>query len=166
VGSFAIQLAHLAGAHVTGLSSSPDRAPAIRELGADQVIHSLEPSGENFDAVVEGVGGGTLGAALQRVAPFGTVVSFASTDPGDLVSFPTRSLFGRASGASLYGLRLWPELDRARSGTRDLARLADLVAAGRLRCQVGHEGSWRDAAEAITALLDRQIDGKAVLHVD
>jgi hypothetical protein len=40
------------------------------------------------------------------------------------------------------------------------------VAAEALRCPVAHEASWQDAAQAIAALLDRRIAGKAVLHVD
>ncbi len=165
VGRFAVQLAKRAGAHVTAVSASPARARGLRELGADAIIDQLEAQGEEFDAIVEAVGGQTLGAALQRVAAGGTVVSFASSDPGP-VSFPTRALFGRAPGARLYGLLLFSELAHERSGARDLGRLAGLVAAGELECSVDHEASWRDAAEAITALLERRIAGKAVLHVD
>jgi NADPH:quinone reductase-like Zn-dependent oxidoreductase len=165
VGRFAVQLAKLAGAHVTGVSASPERARGLTELGADEVIDELSPSGPDFDAIVEGVGGATLGAALQRVAPSGTVVSFASSDQAP-VQFPTRSFFGRAPRARLYGLLLWAELNGAQSGSEGLRRLAELVAAGRLECSVDHEASWREAPEAIEALVDRRIAGKAVLRVD
>jgi NADPH2:quinone reductase len=165
VGRFAVQLARLAGAHVTGVSASPERARGLVELGVDEVLAELGPSGPEFDAIVEGVGGATLGAALQRVAPFGTVVSFASSDQAP-TQFPTRALFGRAPGARLYGLLLFAELRRDGSGERDLRRLAELVAGGRVDCSVDHEASWRTAAEAIAALLDRRITGKAVLRVE
>jgi NADPH:quinone reductase-like Zn-dependent oxidoreductase len=166
VGRFAVQLAKLAGAHVTALSTSPERAAGLIALGADEVIHDLDPGGAEFDAIVEGVGGATLGSALQRVAAGGTIVSFASTDPSDPVAFPTRSLFGRASGARLYGLLLFAKLSHTRSGARDLGRLAELVAAGRLDCSIEREASWGEAAEAIQALLDRRVAGKLVLHTD
>lgn len=165
VGRFAVQLAKLAGAHVTGVSASPERARGLTELGADEVISELEPDGAEFDAIVEGVGGATLGAAMRRVAPQGTIVSFASSDQIP-VEFPTREFFGRAPGARLYGLFLFAQLHRERSGARDLERLAGLVAAGRLDCSVDFDGSWRDAAEAIAALVERRIAGKAVLRVD
>jgi NADPH:quinone reductase-like Zn-dependent oxidoreductase len=165
VGRFAVQLAKLAGAHVTGVSASPARARGLVDLGTDEVIAELEPSGSEFHAIVEGVGGATLGAAVQRVAPAGTVVSFASSDPA-LVQFPTREFFGRAPGARLYGLFLFAQLHRERSGARDFGRLAELVAERRLDCSVDFEGSWRTAAEAIAALMDRRIAGKAVLRVD
>ena len=48
----------------------------------------------------------------------------------------------------------------------DLGLLVGLVAAGRLRPQIGMTASWRDTAGAIQALRDRQVRGKAVLLVD
>src|SRR5271165_2986503 len=108
VGRFAVQLAKLGGAHVTGVSASAKRAQGLRELGADEVIELLRSTGSEFDGVVEGVGGASLAAALQRVAAGGTVVSFASSDPGP-VEFPTRAFFGRAPGARLQGLFLFDE---------------------------------------------------------
>jgi NADPH:quinone reductase len=165
VGRFAVQLAHHGGARVTGVSASPERARGLRELGADEVIHELTAKGETFDIVVEGVGGASLAAALQRVAPDGTVASFASSDP-DPVSFPARSLFARGSGAVLYGLFVFHELSRRGGAAPLLGRLGALVQAGRLDPQIDLELGWRDAAQAIAALLDRRVAGKAVLLVD
>jgi NADPH:quinone reductase len=165
VGRFAVQLAKHAGAYVTGVSASPERARGLAELGADEVLAELETSGSTFDGIVEGVGGATLGAALRRVAPFGTVVSFASSDPAE-ASFPTRELFGRAPGARLQGLYLFAQLRHEGGAAHDLGRLAELVAAGRLECSIDREASWREAAAAIDALMDRRIAGKAVLCVD
>ncbi len=164
VGRFAVQLAHMAGGHVTALSASVERARGLRQLGADEVITELLPEGSLFDAIIEGVGGVTLGTAIQRVAPFGDIVSFSSSDPGP-VEFPTRSFFGRAPGARLHGLLLWGEIGRRRSCGSDLARLVSLVESGRLECSVDRESSWQDAAGAIEALMGRRIAGKAVLRV-
>jgi NADPH2:quinone reductase len=165
VGRLAVQLAHNAGAHVTGVSASPERARGLTDLGADEVIHELAEEGPTFEAIVEGVGGATLGAALQRIASDGTVVSFASSDPGP-VEFPARAFFRRAPGARLYGLFVFHELDKRGGAGGSLSRLAALVATGTLDPQVDLETSWRDAADAIHALTERRIAGKAVLHVD
>jgi NADPH:quinone reductase-like Zn-dependent oxidoreductase len=165
VGRFAVQLAHRAGAHVTGVSASPERARGLVELGADEVIHELAEEGDEFDVIVEGVGGASLGAALQRVAPTGVVVNFASSDTAP-VQFPARALFGRASGASLYGLLVFPELGRRGGAGGYLGRLATLLADGRLDPQIDLEASWREPAGPIHALLDRRIAGKAVLTMD
>jgi NADPH:quinone reductase len=165
VGRFAVQLAYIAGAHVTAVSASPRRAAGLRELGAHEIIHQLTPEGETFEAVIEGVGGQSLGAAIQRIEAGGTIVSFASSDQAP-VQFPARAFFGRAPGARLYGFYLFGELAHGRSGARDLRRLSDLVAAGALDCSIDREDSWRRASDAIEALMERGIAGKAVLHLD
>ncbi|HET6448999.1 MAG TPA: zinc-binding dehydrogenase [Conexibacter sp.] len=164
VGRFAVQLAQLGGAHVTGVSSSCERARGLRELGADAVIHELTPDGEQFDAILDGVGGRSLGAAMQRIAPYGTVVAYASSDERD-VSFPSSS-FRNQAGARVYALRIPEELERERSGSRDLARLAGLLAAGRLVAPIDVRGSWREAGPVLAALLERRVAGKAVLAID
>lgn len=164
VGRFAVQLAARAGAHVTAVSRNAERARGLRELGAARIVHDLDHD-ELYDAIVEGVGGATLGTALQRIAGRGVVVSFASSDP-EPVSFPARALFGRAPGATLHGLFVFEEIERTGSGGRDLARLAALVASGELDTQIDLEASWREPGPAITALLERRVAGKAVLHVD
>ena len=165
VGRLAVQLAHLAGAHVTAVSASPERARGLTDLGADEVIHELTPEGPSFDLIVEGVGGASLGAALQRIASDGTVVSFASSDPTP-TEFPARAFFRGAPGARLYGLFVFHETDKRGGAGTTLGRLAGLVAAGRLDPQVDLEASWREPADPIAALVDRRIAGKAVLHVD
>ncbi len=163
VGRFAVQLAALSQAHVTALVRDPAQAPALHALGADAVVTEL--AGE-YDLVVEGVGGATLASAIRHVAPVGMIVSFASTTTQE-TSFPTRELFGRAPGATLRGLLVFPELRReAGSGAANLARLARLVADGKLDCSIQREASWREAGEHVQALLHRTVAGKIVLHVD
>ncbi|HEY1515011.1 MAG TPA: zinc-binding dehydrogenase [Solirubrobacteraceae bacterium] len=162
VGRFAIQLAKLAGAHVTGLAR---RTEGLRELGADEVIEEIALDGPTYDVVLDAIGGGVLGAAIQRVAPRGIVVSFASTVT-DPVSYPARELFARAPGARLYGLYIFAELQHTQTCSSDLRRLADLIAAGKLDPQIDLTAPWGEAAGAIEALLDRRINGKAVLTVD
>ena len=164
VGRFAVQLAAHGGAHVTGVSRNEERARGLRELGAQRVVFDLEADEERYDAIIEGVGGASLGAALQRIAPRGVVVSFASTETE--TTFPTRALFGGAPGAVLRGLYVFDEVQHTQSAGADLARLAALVAAGELDCQIDLELSWRQAGAAIEALLDRRVAGKAVLRVD
>jgi NADPH:quinone reductase-like Zn-dependent oxidoreductase len=162
VGRFAIQLAKLGGAHVTGIAR---RTEGLKELGADEIAAEIDLNGPTYDAILDGVGGPVLGAAIQRVAPGGTIVSFASTVT-DPVSYPSRELFARAPRARLYGFYLFAELAHTRSGTTDLRRLADLVADGRIDPQIDLTLSWTDAGQAIEALLDRHVNGKAVLTVE
>jgi NADPH:quinone reductase-like Zn-dependent oxidoreductase len=162
VGRFAIQLAKLAGAHVTAVAH---RAEGLTELGADEVVPELSATGDTFDVILDAIGGPVLGAALQRVAPRGTVINIAAT-VAEPVSYPTREFYSRAPGARLQGFYLFDDVAHTRSAGRDLRRLADLVAAGRLDCQIDLTAAWTEAAGAVQALLDRRVAGKAVLTVD
>lgn len=163
VGRFAIQLAVIGGAHVTALVRDPAQAEALQGLGAHEVVTELD--GE-WDVIVEGVGGQVLGESISHIAPEGTIVSFASTTAEE-TSFPTRELFGRAPGASVRGLLVFPELERTTGGGSGLlSTLARLVADGRLDCSIEREASWSEAGEQVRALLDRSVSGKVVLHVE
>jgi NADPH:quinone reductase-like Zn-dependent oxidoreductase len=114
--------------------------------------------------ILDGVGGATLGAAIGCVAPAGTIISFAAVT-GEPVTHPARALSGGAPGASLYGFFVFPELAKHASGTSDLRRLANLIAAGKLDPQIDLLVSWTDAGRAIEALLNRRVNGKAVLTI-
>jgi len=111
------------------------------------------------------VGGSTFSLAIEHVAPHGLVVNIATQTDDETVTFRAER-FHRAKGASIYTLNLFDELARYASATRDLERLCELVADGRLDGQIELEASWRDPAPALTALVDRRIGGKAVLDVD
>jgi NADPH:quinone reductase len=137
------------------------RAWSLGRLGASAVVEEMEG---DFDLIVEGVGGDTFGRAIEHVAPHGVVVNIATQSDDETVTFRA-SGFDRSPGARIYTLNLFDELV-ANTGARDLARLCRLVAEGQLDPQVQFEGSWRDPASALEALLQRHIGGKVVLHVE
>jgi NADPH:quinone reductase-like Zn-dependent oxidoreductase len=161
VGRFAIQLAHRAGAHVTGVIGSPERGAGLKELGADELITELTPEGEHFDLILESVGGASLAAALSRVGWKGTVVAFGASSP-EPTTFDISGFYNRG-GPTLYGLRVFHELEFHGSGVRDLTFLVGELAAGRLDPQIGVTGSLWEPDEALAALMDRKVPGKAVL---
>jgi NADPH:quinone reductase-like Zn-dependent oxidoreductase len=164
VGRFAIQLAHRAGAHVTGVVRNAERGQGLRELGADELITELTPEGDPFDLLLESVGGASLAAALTRVGPGGTVVAFGASSP-EPTTFDVSRFYNRG-GPRLYGLRVFDELARLRSGVRDLAFLVAELGAGRLDPQIDLVTSWREADTALSGLMERRIAGKAVLTID
>src|SRR5579872_5187855 len=57
VGHFAVQLAHIAGAHVTAVARTSERAGKLRALGADRAVLESDELDTTFDLVMEGVGG-------------------------------------------------------------------------------------------------------------
>jgi NADPH:quinone reductase len=161
VGRFAIQLADRAGAHVTGVIGSPERGEGLKELGADELITELTPEGEHFDVILESVGGASLAAALGRVGWKGTVVAFGASSP-EPTTFDISGFYNRG-GPTLYGLRVFHELEFHGSGVRDLTFLVEELAAGRLDPQIGVTGRLWEPDDALQALIDRRVPGKAVL---
>ncbi|MFN2556351.1 MAG: zinc-binding dehydrogenase [Nitriliruptorales bacterium] len=164
VGRLAIQLARHGGAVVTALAGSERRAEGLDELGAEEVLFDLEPEGPPFDHVVDSVGGDTLSAAFQRIGAGGTVVSLGNS-ADEFSTLSARWLYRGAPRARIYGLFIFAELAHTRSCSRDLRTLAELVAAGYLDPQIALEAGWDEADSAISALLERNVAGKAVLHV-
>jgi NADPH:quinone reductase len=162
VGRIAIQLAHASGAHVTALVRDTSVSQELRGLGATDVVDQIDG---DFDVILDGVGGATFGLAIEHIVPRGIVVNIGTQSDDETVTFRA-TRFDRAYGARIYTLNLPDELASHASSTSDLTRLCRLVADGRLDGQVKLEGSWRQAAPAIEALLHRRIGGKVVLHVD
>jgi NADPH2:quinone reductase len=165
VGRFAIQLARRAGAHVIAVVGSEKRAEGLRELGADEVSIGFDADGPELDLVLESAGGDSFAAALRRVARGGTVVAFGNSS-GEEARINVSDFYGRAPTSRVYAFMIFDEIRREGSGTSDLRALAEMIAAGELRTEVALEASWNDPAEAIEALLDRRVAGKAVLHFE
>jgi NADPH:quinone reductase-like Zn-dependent oxidoreductase len=163
VGRFAIQLAHLAGAHVTAVVGRPERGEGLHELGAHDVVVGLSPEGEPFDLIVESAGGSSLAAAVARVAPEGVIVSFGNSS-NEPTTIDPRTLY-RKGAPVIIGYFVTYELLQGRTGTSRLAALAALVAEGRLRSDIDLLVPWTHAAEAIGPLMERRVNGKAVLTI-
>ncbi|MBC2877017.1 MULTISPECIES: zinc-binding dehydrogenase [Streptomyces] len=158
VGHFAVQLAALAGARVTALVGSPERAAGLRELGADQVLTDLARTERRFDLVLDTVGGPLVAQAWGCLAEGGTLhlVGYSS---GRDTTFPSGTLFGFGEPRTIatYG-DMTPT-----SG--ELTDLLGLMAAGRLSAPVGLRGDWQDVDDAVRALFARTVHGKIVLDV-
>jgi NADPH:quinone reductase len=164
VGDFAVQLARLAGAHVTASVRRPDQVAIVRELGAHDVVVGDEiPAAPKYHLIVDSVGGRTLGTALAALERAGTCVTLG-VSAGTEVTFDARQFFV-AGRTTLYGLYLFTELlsDPASVGLR---RLAELVAAGQLAPHISLERPWGEIAQVAQDLMARRFAGKAVLTVD
>lgn len=163
VGRFAVQLAALAGAEVTGVVGRAERAAGLRELGAASVVTSIEEAQGPYHLILESVGGASLAQAIRLVAPNGTIVLFGNSSGEQTpISFPA---FAGHAGARLTGFFLSLSGDPASFGS-DLALLVSLIAAGKLTPQIGLEESWHDLARALPALGERRVNGKAIFRVD
>lgn len=147
VGLHAVQIARGAGAVVLATSTSPNRAAALRDAGADHVV--LHARGEDFsaqvrdlthggvDVVIDTVGTPVFTPARRSLGRGGRWVMVGQLT-GDFVQFNPAQLF-------LRGI----DLLSATSVTRDeLRQCLDLLARGRVRAAVDTTLPLRDAAEA------------------
>ena len=125
VGDFAVQLARLAGAHVTASARRADQVPALRQLGAHEVAVGDEiPASPKFDLIVESVGGKTLGTALAALQRAGVCVTLGVSASAE-VTFDARDLFHFRPGVAVRPLPL--------HGARKRAGLRGPATAGRPR---------------------------------
>ncbi|MDA0634994.1 zinc-binding dehydrogenase [Nonomuraea sp. MCN248] len=162
VGRYAVQLARLAGAHVVASTGDPAaHGDALRSLGADEVVAGPDDVDEPVCGVLDLVGGHHLVAAYDRLAPGGTLVAVGRVT-GEGETFPYAMLSGdRGHDRSIVSFYLPGE-----SGLGpDLTWLAAKVASGVLTPQISWRGPWAKAAEAMEALLERRLHGKAVLDI-
>lgn len=161
VGRLTVELAALQNAAVTALVGDERRGEGLAELGAAQVVTDLASAEGPFDVVLESVGGEVLSAALRMLAPGGTLVSF-----GNSSGLPSEIAFGSwgGGGARVVQFRVYESGEPPAFGD-DLALLADLVARDVLHPQVGLVEDWHRAGQALRALRERRVNGKAVLRV-
>lgn len=149
VGSFATQLAVMAGARVVGTAGEANH-DYLRTLGAEPVSHgdglvaaarALAPQG--YDVILDYVGGQAIDTVPDLLRPGGSVVSIA--DP-------------RATG--LGGIYAW-----VRPSSADLAELAGLAADGRLKVTVSEVYDFDRAVAAYASLEGGHTRGKIVVRV-
>jgi NADPH2:quinone reductase len=173
VGLACVDLAHMLGARVIAGVGSAIKEPVVREYGADQVIdYSHQDLREEVKALTDGRGidvclenvGGTLFATLSRLMSWnGRLIPIGFTSgeiPSLAMNLPllkNYSIVGAFTGA--WGLR-FPD---------EKARAADMimtwVGEGKLRPHIDRVLPLERAAEAMSAIADRSVQGRIVLRV-
>ncbi|MFF7338887.1 zinc-binding dehydrogenase [Streptomyces sp. NPDC008163] len=161
VGHYVTELAAASGAAVTAVSATVERGAKLMELGACELVTSVEDAAGPYDVVLESVGGTSLPTALAALAPGGLLVWFgqASREPATLNFF---DFFGGPNQARIQ------HFDYTTSDTtygHDLAALVRLVAGGRLHPEIGSVRDWSRTADAIIDLRARRVRGNTVLTV-
>ncbi|MFF5784644.1 zinc-binding dehydrogenase [Streptomyces sp. NPDC012693] len=162
-GRYAVRLARLGGAHVIASTGDPGRhGDSLRADGAHEVVSEpLDVSG-TVDGVVELVGGRHLVDAYSRLAQGGTLVAVGhAAHQGE--HFPFGALFGDQGRHARSIVSFF--LPACTGLAPDLTWLAHRVTAGELDPRISWRGGWEKAADAIDALLQRRLHGKAVLEI-
>ena len=142
IGSFAVQLAKLTGAHVTGVASGAKLA-FVAGLSADDLIdyrsQDVTSTGERWDVILDSPGQYHFRRLQHLLTPTGVVVSTRPIAADALRALPPRQLRSDR--------RRWTAvMTSARS--QDLAHLADLVDRGQLRPNVHRAYPMTQAGQA------------------
>lgn len=156
VGSFAVQLARIVGAHAIGTASAENHG-YLRELGAVECIDYREqdvveavraahPNG--VDAVFDLLGGEALARSGELLRPGGRVASVI--EPPDLAAFT-------GQGVQAFYLFVLPDGDELRA-------LGGLAETGELRVDLAETFALGDAARAQDRLEAGHVRGKVALR--
>ena len=162
VGTLAVQIAALSGAHVTAVVGRSSRSAGLPEMGAAEVVEGIENATGRYWLILESGGGTSLSTAIKLVQPRGTVAVY-----GNSAAVETTISFGDFRGAqnarvqSFFYFTSEPEEKFA----PDLALLVSMVADGSVKPTIDSERSWTDFTEVAEALRARRIAGKAVFRV-
>jgi NADPH:quinone reductase len=170
IGIAAIQVAKLYGATVIATASTDAKRAACREEGADYAIDYRDglrdrvlelTGGRGVDIVYDPIGAKVFDESLRCLAWGGRILVLGFLGGGP--STP-RTNYLLIKGLEVIGVRLGgvtehqPEIGRA--NMRTLVRLA---AEGKLKPRISHRFPLEQAADAVQAVIDRQVIGKAVL---
>jgi NADPH:quinone reductase len=161
VGGLAVQLAHQAGAAVTGQAGSQERAAAVRAAGAEALVHPGDgsPVDGEFDVVLDGIGGPMTAALVEATARLGRMVVYGNS--ADAAStFRIERLYNK--GVTMFGFRVFTNVPPEQA-VKDMANLAEQTVAGRLVVRVHAIAPLADALPLIRDLYARKVTGKVVL---
>jgi NADPH2:quinone reductase len=159
VGSFAVQIAHSAGARVIA-TAGPDNQETLRDLGADVAVDYTrtsvadvaleETDGAGVDAVFDCVGGATVMESIPATRPFGRLATILGAQ-GDLTPLYVKN-------QTLHGVLLTRE--RAR-----LDEMSPLLDRGQIEPLVDEVLDLGQVGEAHERLDSGHGRGKVVLRV-
>ena len=161
VGNLAVQIAAHAGAHVTAVVGSAERAKVLDGLGAAAVVTDIEDAQGRFELILEAAGGASLAAAIARVEAKGVVVIYGNSS-GESTPINFRD-FAEHQNARLQGFHYFTS-EPEEKFEPDLALLVSLVAEGALKPRIV-EHDWSEIPAVGAQLLARGIAGKAVFHI-
>ncbi len=166
VGTAAVQIASLMGAHPTATTRHPEAESLLRELGAEDVVSddiaALEGS---FDVILELARGSHMADNIRCLAPGGTVVVIGMNEtPAPEVNL--RLLMQKRGSIRASTMSGRPGYERARVMAEVASRLVPYLATGRIRVPVAAAYPFAAAEEAYAAFRKGGKIGKIILTMD
>jgi NADPH:quinone reductase-like Zn-dependent oxidoreductase len=165
VGTFAVQLAKMSGAHVTGVASTP-KVDLVRSLGADEVIdytrEDLADGDRRYDVILDTAGRRSLSHLRRALTPRGTLVIIGGEGGGRVTGGFGRQL--RAPLVSVFvGQRLRPLTSK--ETREDLLFLKEVIEAGKVTPVISRTFPLADAAKALSDADEGHGRGKTVITI-
>ncbi len=158
-GTFAIQLAKRAGAHVTAVDNDL-KLEFMRSLGADVVVDyrtdDFTRTDEPYDVVLDLVAHRSVFAYRRALAPRGQYRMVGGTVPTLLRVMTVGALAGRLSGRRIGLLAV-------REGPDHFAPVGRLIAEGDLETRVHRVCGLEEVPEAIRDVGEGRVLGKVVV---
>jgi len=161
-GTFAIQLAKLAGAEVTGVDNA-EKLDLMRSLGADHVIdytkEDFTKNGRQYDLILDVIAYRSVLAYTRALAPNGTYFFVGGSVA---LLFPILflgPLIRRITGRNI-------KLLVVQTDAKDLMSIAELIQAGKVTTAIDKRFPLSEAAEALRYLGEGHAKGKVVITVE
>ncbi|HEY9644869.1 MAG TPA: NAD(P)-dependent alcohol dehydrogenase [Chroococcidiopsis sp.] len=161
VGSFAVQIAKAFGAQVTALCS-PQKMDRVRSLGADQVIDSsqvdITQAGQRYDVIFDAAAYRSVFDYFSILPPQGTYIMVGGSTTRLFQVMLLGGLIARWSHRTVKCLV-------QKSSQADLIALKDLIEAGAIAPCLDRCYELSEIATAISALEQRQVQGKVAIRM-
>jgi NADPH:quinone reductase-like Zn-dependent oxidoreductase len=165
VGTYAVQVAKVFGARVTGVCSTT-KVHLVRSLGADHVIdyarEDFADGQQRYEAILDIGGNASLSRLRRALTPKGTLVITGGETDGRWLGGTDRQL--RALALSPFvGQKLGTFV--CRENHEDLIVLKDLIEAGKITPVVDRAYPLSDVPDAIRYMREGRARGKVVITV-
>ena len=165
VGTFAVQIAKVFGAHVTGVCSTRN-LELVRSLGADHVIdytqEDFTQSGQKYDLIFQLAGTRSPSHCRRALTSKGRLVLSSGDSDGRWIGPIDRLI--KATALSPFVSQTLSSLNTKRS-KKDLPYLTELIEAGKVTPVIDRTHSLGEVPEALRYLEQGHARGKVVITV-
>jgi NADPH:quinone reductase-like Zn-dependent oxidoreductase len=161
-GMFAVQLAKMYGAEVTGVDNT-SKLDFMRSLGVDHVIDNTRKdfsrNGKQYDLILDVVAHRSVFAYKRALRPNGSYFAVGGSVATALQILLLGPLIRRTTGKKIRYLIVQPNL-------RDMTHITELCEAGKVVPVIGRRYPLREVPEALRYLGEERAKGKIVITLE